>query len=296
MPRLCTFLFDYHGPLIKDAHGNNRCRTLLDEFSSPFWIEQQWFFAHSHCHHFSTEAYLAFYSTKMLRRYCCRIDESLDKSICLYQDPVFNLSFGPRISMKNQNIVASSPFQFPRVTELVLTDNYNTINIDSFIDNLSHIFILTNITYLKISFNNQLLDNFVKLLNRMPNVQELVLDVRSSFEIEVSSDQQTNTVDLVCNNNVRNVKIIGQLPLATIRLINKLFPQMERLRLLNGEDTLIPFVRTLLSNRIDNTHLFSLMFDGDDAMIKQIKTMIDNEKLLDNYDIEYRQFELCLWW
>ncbi|CAF1263005.1 unnamed protein product [Adineta steineri] len=188
------------------------------------------------------------------------------------------------------------PFQFPRVTELVLTDNYNTINIDSFIDNLSHIFILTNITYLKISFNNQLLDNFVKLLNRMPNVQELVLDVRSSFEIEVSSDQQTNTVDLVCNNNVRNVKIIGQLPLATIRLINKLFPQMERLRLLNGEDTLIPFVRTLLSNRIDNTHLFSLMFDGDDAMIKQIKTMIDNEKLLDNYDIEYRQFELCLWW
>ncbi|CAF4265783.1 unnamed protein product, partial [Adineta steineri] len=189
-----------------------------------------------------------------------------------------------------------SPFQFPRVTELVLTDNYNTINIDSFIDNLSHIFILTNITYLKISFNNQLLDNFVKLLNRMPNVQELVLDVRSSFEIEVSSDQQTNTVDLVCNNNVRNVKIIGQLPLATIRLINKLFPQMERLRLLNGEDTLIPFVRTLLSNRIDNTHLFSLMFDGDDAMIKQIKTMIDNEKLLDNYDIEYRQFELCLWW
>ncbi|CAF0948391.1 unnamed protein product [Adineta steineri] len=311
MPRLCTFLFDYHGPLIKDAHGNNRCRTLLDEFSSPFWIERQWCFAHSHCHHFSQkEERLAFYSSQMRGRQFCQSDEFLDKSICLYQDPVFNLSFGPRISMKNQNIVANSPFQFPRVTELVLTDNYNTINIDSFIDNLSHIFILTNITYLRISFNNQLLNNFIKLLNRMPNVQILVLDVRSSFEIEVSSDQQINTVDLVCNNNVRNVKIIGQLPLATIRLINKLFPQMERLRILIREDILILFVRTLLSNRIDNSHLFSLMFyddddddnddddddNDDDAMIKQLKTMIDNEKLLDNYDIKRRQHGSCLWW
>ncbi|CAF4213803.1 unnamed protein product, partial [Adineta steineri] len=164
-----------------------------------------------------------------------------------------------------------------------------------------------------ISFNNQLLNNFIKLLNRMPNVQILVLDVRSSFEIEVSSDQQINTVDLVCNNNVRNVKIIGQLPLATIRLINKLFPQMERLRILIREDILILFVRTLLSNRIDNSHLFSLMFydddddnddndndddddNDDDAMIKQLKTMIDNEKLLDNYDIKRRQHGSCLWW
>ncbi|CAF1262986.1 unnamed protein product [Adineta steineri] len=147
----------------------------------------------------------------------------------------------------------------------------------------------------------------------MPNVQILVLDVRSSFEIEVSSDQQINTVDLVCNNNVRNVKIIGQLPLATIRLINKLFPQMERLRILIREDILILFVRTLLSNRIDNSHLFSLMFydddddnddndndddddNDDDAMIKQLKTMIDNEKLLDNYDIKRRQHGSCLWW
>ncbi|CAF1185422.1 unnamed protein product [Adineta steineri] len=295
MPRLRTFLFDYHGRLIKDADGNSRCQTLLDEFSSPFWIERQWVFAHSHYHN-SQEVYAAFYSTQMHRRYCCRIDESLDKSICSYQDPVFNLSFGPRISMKNQNIVANFHFQFPRVTELEFRDNYYTINIYSFIDNLSHIVILTNITYLEISFNNQLLNNFVKLLNRMPNVQKLILDVRSSFKMEVSSDQQTNTVDLVCNNNVRNVEIIGGLPLTTVRLINKLFPRMERLEIQNRGDALISFVRTLLSNRIDNSHLFSLVFDGDDVMIKQLKTMIDNEKLLDNYDIERRQFELCLWW
>ncbi|CAF1215062.1 unnamed protein product [Adineta steineri] len=296
MPRLRTFLFDYHGPLIKDADGNNCCRTLLDEFSSPFWIERQWFFAHTHCHNLFKEEYLSFYSTKMLRRRFCQIDESLDNKICSYQDRIFNLSFGPHISMKNENIVANFPFQFPRVTQLELIDNYYTINIDSFINNLSHIFILTNITYLKISFNNQLLNNFVKLLNRMPNVQTLILDVRPSSQMEVSSDQQTNTVDFVCNNNVRFLEIIGKLALATVQLINKLFPRMERLEIQSRGDALISFVRTLLSNRINNSHLFSLVFDGDDAMIKQLKTMIDNEKLVDNYNIERRWLELCLWW
>ncbi|CAF1473670.1 unnamed protein product [Adineta steineri] len=299
MPRLRTFLFDYHGPLIKDADGNSRCRTLLDEFSSPFWIERQWFFAHTHCHghHFyPAEVCLAFYSTQIRRRYCCQIDEFLDNNICSYQDPVFNLFFGPRINMKNRNIVANFSFQFPRVTELELTDNYNTINIDSFIDNLSHIFILTNITYLEISFNNILLNNFIKLLNRMPNVQKLILYVQLSSEMEVSSDQQANTVDLVCNNNVRNVKITGELPLATVKLINKLFPRLEHLRLMYRKNALIPFVRTLLSNRINNSHLFLLMFHDSRAKIKKLKAMINNEKLLDNYDIKRRQSELCLWW
>ncbi|CAF1396998.1 unnamed protein product [Adineta steineri] len=296
MPRLRTFLFDYHGSLNKDADGNNRCRTLLDEFSSPFWIERQWFFAHSHYHRFSQEACLAFYSTQIRRQYCCQIDETLDNNICSYQDPVFNLSFGPRINMKNRNIVANFPFQFPRVTELELTENYDTINIDSFIDNLSHIFILTNITYLEISFNNILLNNFVKLLNRMPNVQKLILVIWSSSRIEVSSDQQTNIVDLVCNNNVRNVQVYGELALATVQLINNLFPRLEHLRLVHRQNALVPFVRTLLSNRINNSHLFSLMFHDGRAMIKKLKTMINNEKLLNNYDIKRRQDELCLWW
>jgi hypothetical protein len=65
IPRLRTFIFDYYGPMIKDANGNNLCRTLLDQFSSPFWIERQWFFAHRHRRIFeSEEPSIAFYSTQ----------------------------------------------------------------------------------------------------------------------------------------------------------------------------------------------------------------------------------------
>ena len=229
------------------------------------------------------------------RRNFCQTDEFFDDNICSYQDPLFNLFIRPRIRMKSENVVANFPFQFPRVTELELSGSH-TIDINSFIDNLSDIIILTNIIYLNISFNDQWLNSFIKLLNRMPHVQKLVLAVQSSSQMEMSSDQQANTIDLVCNNNVRDVRIIGSLALATVQLLNKIFPQLECLRILHSEKSLISFVRTLLSNRINNSHLFSLVFYDDDAMIKPLKTTIDNEKLIDNYDIEHRQFELCLWW
>ncbi|CAF1067144.1 unnamed protein product [Adineta steineri] len=298
MPRLHTFLLYYHGPLIRDVNDNNHCRTLLDQFSSRFWIERRWFFAHRHCNCFSQygSPFLAFYSTQIRWLNFCETDDFLNNNICSCQDPIFNLSVGPRMPIHNRKVVANFPFQFPRVTELELAGN-DRININSFIDNLSHIIILTNITYLNISFNNQWLNCFIKLLNHMPSVQKLVLNVQSSSEMEVSSDQQTNTADLVCNNNVRNVKIIGQLPLVTVQLINKLFPRMECLWISNTKIDLISFLRTLLSNRIHNSHLSSFIaFSGDDIIIEPLKTMIDNEKLLDNYNIEHRNCELCLWW
>ncbi|CAF3635578.1 unnamed protein product [Adineta steineri] len=298
MPRLRTFLFYYHGPLMENIDGSNQCRALLDQFSSRFWIERRWFFAHRHCNCFSSyePPYLSFYSTQIRSRRFCETDDFLNNNICSYQDPVFNLSIGPQMTIQNRKVVADFPFQFPRVTELKLIYN-DTININSFIDNLSHIIILTNITSLNISFNNQWLNCFIKLLNHMPNVQKLVLDVQSSSEMEVCSNELTDTVDLKCNNNVKNVEIIDKFSLVTVELINKLFPRMECLQVSDRKIDLISFVRTLLLNRINSSYLASLIVtSGDGIMIEPLKTMIDNEKLLDNYNIEYRQSELCLWW
>ncbi|CAF0963996.1 unnamed protein product [Adineta steineri] len=272
MPHLRTFLFYYHGPLMEDIDGSNQCRALLDQFSSRFWIERRWFFTHRHCNCYSSYGppYLSFYSTQIRWLEFCETDDYLNNNICSYQDPIFNLSIGPRMAIQNRNVVADFPFQFPRVTELRLTDN-DTININSFIDNLSHIIILTNITYLNISINNQWLNCFIKLLNHMPNVQKLVLDLQSSSETEVWSNQLTDTVDLECNNNVKNVQIIDIFSFVTVQLINKLFPRMECLQIVN-------------------------VITGNDIIVEPLKTMIDNEKLLDNYDIEYRHFKLCLSW
>jgi hypothetical protein len=65
MPHLRTFVFDYFGRMINDANGNIACRTLIDQFSSPFWIERQWFFGHRH-EQFSDlySSSIAFYSTQ----------------------------------------------------------------------------------------------------------------------------------------------------------------------------------------------------------------------------------------
>ncbi|CAF0927352.1 unnamed protein product [Adineta steineri] len=298
MPHLRTFLFYYHGPLMENIDGSNQCRTLVDQFSSRFWIERRWFFTHRHCNCFSQDRppYLQFYSTQIRWLKFCETDDFLNNNICSYQDPVFNLSIGPVIMIQNRNVVANFPFQFPRVTKLRLTDN-DTINNNSFIDNLSHIIVLTNISYLSISINNQWLNCFIKLLNHMPNVQKIALGVLSSSETEEWSNQLTNTVDLECNNNVKNAQIIDIFSVVTVELINKLFPRMECLQIFNGEIDLVSFVRTLLLNRINNSHLSSLIVNsGGDIIIERLKTMVDNEKLLDNYYIEHRECQLCLWW
>jgi hypothetical protein len=64
MPHLRTFVFDYYGPMIEDANGNIACRTLIDQFSSPFWIERQWFFGHRHSQFSDLHSSIAFYSTQ----------------------------------------------------------------------------------------------------------------------------------------------------------------------------------------------------------------------------------------
>jgi hypothetical protein len=197
--------------------------------------------------------------------------------------------------MESKHVVVDAPFQFPHATQLILTGNY-TMNILSFIDNLSRIFRLKNITHLEVSRNDQCLDILTILLDHMPNVRTLVLETMLLSEIHLLLDKQINNVDLVYNNNVTNVIINGALTLDAARLLNNLFPRMECLNIHGTIENLISIVRTLLLNRINNSRLFSLMVDDRNEMIEQLKTMIDCEKLLDDYQIERIPFRLHIWW
>jgi len=173
--------------------------------------------------------------------------------------------------------------------------NY-TIDIHSFIDNLNRIIPLTYITYLNISCNEQCLNTSVKLLSHMPNIHTLVLDARSSFEMDFLSNKQVNTVDVIYDNNVINVTIDYAITLDTAQLLIKLFPRMQRLHICETKENLVSIVRVLLLKRIDSSHLFSLMFGGTAETIEQLKTMIDSERLLDDYKIEHTGIGLCVWW
>lgn len=229
------------------------------------------------------------------RRKSCDIDEFLDNNICSYQDTVFNLALAHHVSMKSENVIANSSFQFSHVTNLTLMGNY-IIDIHSFIDNLNRIIPLTYITYLNISCNEQCLNTSAKLLSHMPNIHTLVLGASSSFEMHFLSNTEVNNVDLVYNNNVIDVTITYAMQLDTAQLLIKVFPRMQCLHICETKENVVSIVRALLLKRIDNRHLFSLMFRDEDETIEQLRTIIDSEKLLDDYKIEHSGSELCLWW
>jgi hypothetical protein len=197
--------------------------------------------------------------------------------------------------MKSENVIADYLFQFPHVTELTLTGDY-TINIHSFIDNLSRIMLLTYITNLHISDNDQCLNTCAKLLVHMPNVHILVVNTMSSFGTHFLSEKQVNTVDLIYDNNVTNVIIDYGFTLDTAQMLINLFPRMQCLYIWRTEENLVSIVRIMLLKRINNNHFFSLIVDGRYVTIEQLKTMIDCEKLLDDYKMEHLGNSLCLWW
>src|SRR5207302_1084116 len=126
--------------------------------------------------------------------------------ICSCQDTISNLRWARRVSMKSQDVITNSSFQFAQVTNLELIGNY-IIDIQSFIDNLNRIIPLTYITYLNISDNDQCLNTSVKLLSHMPNIHTLVLDQVSPFETRFLSNEEVNNVNLIYDNNVINVTI-----------------------------------------------------------------------------------------
>jgi hypothetical protein len=66
MPRLLKFNFHYGGPMFQDLNKNTACQELLDQFSSSFWVERKWFFAHKH-RQASNKEYLSFYSIQTQR-------------------------------------------------------------------------------------------------------------------------------------------------------------------------------------------------------------------------------------
>jgi hypothetical protein len=198
--------------------------------------------------------------------------------------------------MKSEHVVADAPFQFPHATQLILTGNY-TMNIRSFIDNLSRIFCLKNITHLEVSRNNQCLD-ILTILGHMPNVHTFVIEAMLLSEIHLLLEKQINNVDLVYNNNnnVTDLQIKHALTLDAARLLNNIFPRMECLNIRCTNENLISIVRILLLNRINNSRLFSLIVNDENETIEQLKTMIDCEKLLDDYRIERIPVGLYFWW
>jgi hypothetical protein len=137
----------------------------------------------------------------------------------------------------------------------------------------------------------------LELLYCVTNVRSLVLFQKPRVPI---SDKQMEIVRLISNNSkITHVHVNAICTIGHVRLLLDLCPRLERLIMGVEVDDLQSIVRYLLMKSAHtHNYLYSLSlstkFNG--KTIKQLRKMIDNEKLLDDYWMGCIKKTVRLWW
>ncbi len=119
-------------------------------------------------------------------------------------------------------------------------------------------------------------------------------------QLPLSIEQMEKTCLISKDNKIVKLYIQVICTSEYFRFFINLCPRLERF------DTVVPthdlefIIRDLLSTNTMTTwsHLFSLRLwtRFNDETVKQLRTMIDTEKLLNNYSLECMYGALYLWW
>jgi hypothetical protein len=177
--------------------------------------------------------------------------------------------------------------QFPRVTKLTLKDN-NIEEHPSFINDMTSIVPLLQITELHIKKNEFSVDQLIQILYLLPNLQSLTL-----ANILSLGSKRTD----VLSRNHRITKLIiddDECQFKHVRFLIHLFPRLEYLEISIDENNLEKILRFLLSKL---PCLFSLfLLNVNYKVIEKVQSLIKNEKLLNDYTSERIQGGLYLWW
>lgn len=123
----------------------------------------------------------------------------------------------------------------------------------------------------------------MKLLNFTPNLHTLNIDY---LLIEETSHFQYVSIK---NLDIRQTKSFEQ-----IKLLIHLFPRLESLKIGINKNEIHRICRDLLTKA---HHLFFLCFlEIPKRCLKELKQLIETEKLINNYLMKFINRDLYIWW
>ena len=164
---------------------------------------------------------------------------------------------------------------------------------------LKRIIPLNQLNTLNIDCQNFCFKQFLRLLQFTPNIHTLTFDCQSISEQNSISIQQNEIFVLVSNSNIiTNVFIKERYSSENIKLLVALCPRIQHLTIDTYAQHLQSIVSFILWKTKSNIqHLCSLSMKDTTKSIGQVlQTLIDSEKLLDNYLMELIDGELYIWW
>ncbi|CAF1282683.1 unnamed protein product [Adineta ricciae] len=275
MPCLDTFDFQYSNSANFDTQ-----QKLVQEFSSKFWIDRNWFFDYYYYYdsQVDDECYFNFFSIIPYRYEQFKLHENFKTH--------HRINYARHVEIEGCSEAEKCTVQFPCVKELTLHDvkdvSWHACSIKSIIP-------LLQISKLYIKDENLPIKKLISLLQDFPNVESLKL-----FSLPKMSVKQSSVFSLVpVNNRITRVKVYEECDMKDLKLINHMCPRVEHLRICIDESHLGTILEFLLLNA---KHLFLLVLSHVNYdVVERVQAIIVKKKLIENYSVERNHGKLYLW-
>ena len=197
------------------------------------------------------------------------------------------------IQYQSETVACSS--HFPNVTKLTLICNYLGSN-GPFISDVGRIVPLTQLKSLVIDEQDICISQLIEILSFSPNIHSLKFSSMFFLDFHPLSIEQTEMVrQISMKNKITELTLGYRCTLEHLHFFVDLCPRLQRLTIGIHETLFESILKFLLPNKALNLFLLSLLYTNDEAM-KKIQTIINCEKLLENYSIELVNKEIHLWW
>ncbi|CAF1189608.1 unnamed protein product [Adineta steineri] len=290
IPNLIIFDFQYNYSTNPEKNMMPSYENLIKKFTSSFWIERQWFFSTQHsCGH--SENDFLFFSVKPYKRATFLLDGITEEKL--------NFDSVHHIDMGNPYTINKFGNYFPNATKL--TFEYSWPSSDYSMDiNLPCIISLEQLTELVVEDSPIHFMQFVKLLSVAVNLHRLKFDYISIDEMNPRTIQEDAIFQLVSKTNVvRNLTLTYDGSLEIVELFFALCPRLQHLEVhYHFTDILRSLMGLILSKTNNNNHhLSSLCFRDETGETEEnMKMIIKNDKLLDDYIVECIDKKVYIWW
>jgi len=187
---------------------------------------------------------------------------------------------------------------FTNANELTLSKTLDVPR-NSMVTYLNHIIPLRQLTKLTLACHRLPFKQVIELLHFTPNIHTLKLDSILLYRTDSVSIQQNDIFQLVSNTTtVTTLTIEKEVTFEKIQLLVTLFPRLESLTINLYKEALESIARFLLSKSNNNTrYLSSLCISKQRAdLIKNLRLLLESEKLLHDYILKSIRRKLYLWW
>jgi hypothetical protein len=212
-----------------------------------------------------------------------------NNSSCSYQNNRFNLIKHLVIHHYQLNIISS--LQFPRINKLTVSKNLIRCA------DLNRMILFSQLNTLAIECNQLSTDILLDFIHHAFNIRSLTLF--SKPQLPLSIEQMEKACSISKNSKIRNLCIEAICTSEYFRFFTNLCPRLECFDTGVRANDLEFIIRDLLvTSTTTCTHLFSLCLwpRYDDETVHKLRTMIDTDKLLNDYSLECMHGAVYLWW